>query len=566
MNESAAGSQNIVISQTHWQALRYFTLYRVVIAILIGIAILVSPKELAASYRIGEALYLPLAVAYFFETIIAVAFSIFLRRHFNWQLSIQVAIDVLAFAFLIYASGGVRSGFGTLLLISIAGASLVGQGRLVLLYAAMATLALLVCEGLRLLSGDRAPASFFQIGLLCSGFFISALLAQLLARWAIANEKLARRRGVRLYNQTRVSQRVIEEMQDGVLVVNQSGFVHQYNPRARAVLGFDPSAGSHAERHKGATNEGKTVVTVDSDEELTLAACSPELASAFAARGDKAASWNVSFQSSQTGMRLRARIVPTKSSERDRVIFLESLEEIEAHAQQMKLAAMGRLTANIAHEIRNPLSSISYAAELLADERREETRLRLLRIVRDNTLRLERIVRDVLELGRRDRRQPEPIVMGKTLPAFIDEFTSRENIPPGVIECDIDGDLVLSFDRAHFYQVLWNLVSNAVRYCRNETGSVRIAAAPGKRRGEVLLRIADDGDGISSELRQHIFEPFFTTNPRGTGLGLFIARELCDANGARLELLENDPGAQFLITGRSDAWQPPEQNLPTLTN
>ncbi|MCL2830303.1 MAG: HAMP domain-containing histidine kinase [Betaproteobacteria bacterium] len=559
MNGSAAGVQDFGISETHWKALRYFTIYRILIAILIGIAVMASPKEFPVSYRVGDRTFLPLAAAYFVETILAAVFSSHLRRHFNWQLSIQVIVDVLVFAFFIYISGAAGSGFGTMLLISIAGAGLIGQGRLVLLYPALATLALLICEVLQLVSGE--PAFPFQIGLLCCGFFISSVLAQLLARWAIANEKLARRRGIRLYNQAQVSQRVIEEMQDGVLFVDRNGFVHQYNPRARTVLGFDLPAGGDA-----GNDRKDEAVAADPGEDLKLAACSPELAEAFAAHSHSPGSWSMSFQSSVTGMRLRARFVPTESSERDMVVFLESLEEIEAHAQQMKLAAMGRLTASIAHEIRNPLSSISYAAELLVDERREETRIRLLQIVSDNTHRLDRIVRDILELGRRDRVQPEALALEKTLPLLIDEFTSREGIPSGVIRYEAADGLILFFDRAHFYQVLWNLVSNGVRYCRNEAGSVRIVARAGNRRGEILLSIADDGEGIPDDLRQHVFEPFFTTNPRGTGLGLFIARELCDANGAHLELLENDPGARFLITGRSDAWHTPRQNPQTPTD
>lgn len=160
------------------------------------------------------------------------------NRRFNMQLSINVLIDVLVITSLIHAGEGLRSGLGVMLLVTLTGAGLVGQGRLVLFYAALATLSVLFEQSYRALSNDFDAAGFFQTGVFSIGFFAVAISARLLARRVIANEELARQRGVDLENQTLISQRVIEEMQDGVLVLNQNGWVKQHNPRAERLLGL----------------------------------------------------------------------------------------------------------------------------------------------------------------------------------------------------------------------------------------------------------------------------------------------------------------------------------------
>jgi two-component system, NtrC family, sensor histidine kinase PilS len=230
--------------------------------------------------------------------------------------------------------------------------------------------------------------------------------------------------------------------------------------------------------------------------------------------------------------------------------FLEDTGRLQAQAQQMKLAALGRLTASIAHEIRNPLSAISHAADLLREERRGDMQERLGRIIRDNAQRLERIVRDVLELSRRDWIEPEQLALQAFLATFLDEFCMHEKARPELLERRLDEGASLVFDRAHFNQVLWNLLANALRYGSGTAGAIRLTAKVSASSNRCELHIIDDGPGIEEKLRGRVFEPFFTTHSKGTGLGLYIARELCDANGARLALLDNAPGAHFCITGR----------------
>jgi two-component system, NtrC family, sensor histidine kinase PilS len=518
-------------SATHWKSLRYFNIYRFIISGLLFVSSLLHPSSLSIFSPEPGLLHLAVTSLYLLATTLTLFAVPRYYHRFNLQLSLHVFTDVLVMTLLMHTSGGLRSGLGSMLLVTLAAAGLVGQGRLVLLYAAVATLAVLFEQAYRTLFYDFDAAGFFQVGVFCAGFFAVAISARLLARRVIANEELARQRGIDLKNQTLISQRAIEEMQDGVLVLNQSGWVKQHNPRAEQLLGLSGTP------------------------ECLLSDYSPDLAQGFVGWRERASSEPILVRVPASGMQLRARFVPTESSERDVLIFLEDMGRLQVQAQQLKLAALGRLTANIAHEIRNPLSAISYAGELMLEERRGQTQERLLRIVLDNAQRLERIVSDVLEVGRRDRAHRELIELRDALPLFVDEFVVKEKVSAEVIQLQFSGVTELCFDRSHLHQVLWNLLGNALRHSRRTTGSVRLQVRSGKRDGQVELHVIDDGEGVDDTQREQIFEPFFTTHNRGTGLGLYIARELCEANAAQLQLLGNMPGAHFCITGRADGCQ-----------
>jgi two-component system sensor histidine kinase PilS (NtrC family) len=249
------------------------------------------------------------------------------------------------------------------------------------------------------------------------------------------------------------------------------------------------------------------------------------------------------------GRNLGVRMLDSGTEDEFSVLFLEDTTRSREEAQQLKLAALGRLTANIAHEIRNPLAAISHASELLAEERRDAQRVRLTRIIHDNTLRLERLVSDVLQLSRRDRQLPQKIRVRQWLKPFIDEFVANESVPPERFAVDMPREAAIEFDPAHLHQVMWNLLRNAVRYAGAGAGSIRISArAVGDR---VELSVLDDGPGVPSRSQGQLFEPFFTTDSKGTGLGLYLARELCAANRALLEYVRESSGAHFRVVARA---------------
>ncbi|HEX8987238.1 MAG TPA: ATP-binding protein [Rhodocyclaceae bacterium] len=506
----------------YWRSLRYFSVYRLIVAGVFLFATTLYGGAADLGYE-DIRLFRLISGVYVLSATVMFWLVLKMRRAFNLQLTVQVAIDLLALTLLMYAAGGAKSGISVMMFVVLAGAGLVGQGRMTLLYAALATLAVLGEQFYRLIQHTDDPAGIFRAGLTSIGFFGTAIAARLLARRLVANEELAWRRGVELANQLQINRRVIRDMQDGVLVVDAEGRVRQQNPKAESLLDARPG------------------------EDADLASYSVALSQSFK-------SWIADPVETETQVRvpgtqriLRARLLPPEGERA--LIYLEDTGRAQEQAQQFKLAALGRLTANMAHEIRNPLSAISHAAELLVDEKRGEGQARLIRIIGDNTRRLNQLVAEILELGRRDRAHVEPIRLASYLGQFVDDFAVNEPAALQRVSVGIEGDPIVSFDRSHLHRVLWNLLTNALRHSSGENGAVRLTAKSSAG-GDVEVHIVDDGPGIGDSLRGQVFEPFFTTHGSGTGLGLYIARELCEANGAQLELLDNSPGAHFAIIGK----------------
>ncbi len=227
--------------------------------------------------------------------------------------------------------------------------------------------------------------------------------------------------------------------------------------------------------------------------------------------------------------------VNTIDRQEDRtIIFLQDVSEIENKAQDLKLASMGRLTASIAHEVRNPLSAISYAASLLEEETPTPTQTRLLRIIDENVTRLNRMIEDILKLSRKAQINAAPLELAGFFAEVLVEFTATNALADDFIAVSNLRDCVVRFDPLHLREVVINLLSNAVRYASGSKGSVRIEIVK-EMANRTELHIRDDGPPISAEVRAHLFEPFYTTSSKGTGLGLYLARELCLNNDAMLD-------------------------------
>jgi two-component system sensor histidine kinase PilS (NtrC family) len=392
-----------------------------------------------------------------------------------------------------------------------------------LFYAALATIGVLIEQSVQVAVFGESLGGFLPPAMISIGYFATALVTNQLAQRVITNERVARQRGIDLGNQLRINQRVIQDVQDGVLVVDVNGLVRSHNPRVGQLL-------------------GRPAPELDQIE-----AYSVELAQALTDwRAGSGRSTPV-LTLPETGILVRARFVDAGVGDDSfTVIYLEDISKLEDQARQLKLAALGRLTANIAHEIRNPLAAITHAAELMNEENRQPARERLTRIIRDNSGRLDRMVKDVLELNRRDRVQAEAIRLPPFLGTFLDEFAQNEQVDRQGFALELDGDGIVEFDRVHLHQVLWNLVRNGWRHSRKLAGSVRVRL---QRQGNRLeLHVIDDGPGVPKDLQSQLFEPFFTTYSAGTGLGLYIARELCGANGAALDYFDRGAGADFRIT------------------
>lgn len=513
-----------------WISLRTFGLYRILLIILFasglwgfgGWWVLGAEDPRLASLTV---------IIYF----IAATFFLWLvrlrRPGLEIQLTAQVMVDAAVIVLMLHTSGGMSSGLGVLLLVPIVASSLILRGRMVYFHAAVAAIALLVEQSAQLVGARSSIGELFQSGLLSGGFFAVAAVTSVLARYARGAESIAEARGVDLANLSQINELVIRDMQDGFLVVDETGAIRQRNPKCETMLG--PIAAG-----------------------MTLADYAPELHRQLEV-------WRHDPDALMTPLRTptgRAEYQPrflaigatSGLSPAPTVVFLEDTGRIREQAQQLKLAALGRLTASIAHEIRNPLSSINHATELLLED---ETRLsgdeRLLRIIRDNAHRLDRMVQEVLYLNRRDRAQPEPIDVPACLERFVQEFAGNEKIPSTAFVFDLRERRRIAFDRTHLDQILWNLARNAWRHGRQGPGSIRFVLDAGPTADTLNLDVCDDGPGVSPSALPHLFEPFFTTDAQGTGLGLYIARELADVNGARLEYVARPAGAIFRLRARA---------------
>lgn len=511
------------IPEAFWVSLRYFNLYRIVVAAMFFITTAVYGDSFTLGahrldvFRGASAAYLVLGVA-----LHAVVRN--LRDLFNLQLSVHVGLDIAALTLLMNASGGLRSGLGVMLLIALTAAALVAPRRLTYLYAALAAIALLIEQSYWVLAFDFPEASYLQPGLLAIGCFVTAGVTGQLAQRMAANETLAQQRGRELEMQMRVNRLVLEDMHDGVLVLDRGGRVVQSNPQAARLLGAETLQGAELD--------------------VLLRGFGRHWLQWQASRGVRSEPPGV-FEAAARGRDLRVRLLDAGTSEGYAVVFVEDTTRLREQAQQLKLAALGRLTANIAHEIRNPLSAISHAAELLGEDARDTDRARLTRIIGDNTRRLERLVSDVLQLNRRDRINAERVNLNRTVVEFVEEYARNESVPIERFALACDGALQVPFDRGHLHQVLWNLVRNATRHASQNPGSIRLEL---KAYGnQVELNIADDGPGVAKAHQAQLFEPFFTTSSSGTGLGLYLARELCAANRAILEYVDDMQGAHFRI-------------------
>jgi two-component system sensor histidine kinase PilS (NtrC family) len=520
--EAQAASYPGVHPEPFWRSLFYFNVYRLLVALLLLLSVVIWGSNLWFGSR-DLGLFVVADLAYVVFSI-ACFVLISARRHFDLQLTLQVAADVVFIVLLIYASRGISSGLGLLLLTTLAGAGLISRGRLTLFFAALASIGVLLEHTYETLNLEAPDSQYVQAGLLSSAYFAIAWLAHTLAKYTVASERLAAKREIDLANLEQVNQLVIRDMQDGVLVVDGRGVIRQFNARAERLLGPLPASG-----------------------EVALAQCAPTLAAQYEqwrSRAGVDSGAGMPYSSSES-----ARFVPIGGNrELGAVIFIEDQTRVQAQARQLKLAALGRLTANIAHEIRNPLGAISHAAQLLREEPgMGDTAARLITIINENSGRLDRMVSDVLRLNRGERAHRERFRLADFLSGFIEQFSQIEKIDPGVFRVELAADPDVLFDRSHLNQVMWNLCRNALRHCRRGPASIVIRVSLERAGSVVKLDVVDDGPGVILEARAQLFEPFFTTAAGGTGLGLYIAREVCEANGATLDYVETPRGAQFSV-------------------
>lgn len=524
---------------TLWKTLQTFNVTRVLIALVLLFYFTVNSRkgfwtETSFHYREVCALYLG-CVAIF------VLVAMYYRRRLLLQIVLQVAIDIGFVSILYVSAGGMKSGLAILYLFPLAGGAILAPLMAALFMVSLATLVLLAESMYRLLS-TMDDTSISQAGLYGAAFFAAALVINRLAVRLLNQEKLAAERGRDLQVQQAINHLVIADMGDGILVLDEEGRIITVNPAAERMLALSDEEApggkkltkiphllpiakefvSWTKRQAAPSGESDGIFVV------IKPARNPSLENVTTirkgGRRDLGARLKLQFANVDgEGLQLNRTI-----------IFLQDVSEIENQAQQLKLASMGRLTASIAHEVRNPLSAISYANGLLGEELDDPTQRRLVKIIGENTVRLNRMVEDILKLSRKAQVQNEPLALVPLFSEIMEEFRETHAVNEGVIQINGMKPYRVWFDPMHLREVVVNLLSNAVRYASGKGNSIQVHfVAHGTSRLE--LHVQDDGPPITPEVRAHLFEPFYTTSSKGTGLGLYLARELCLNNGAMLD-------------------------------
>ena len=513
---------------TFWRSLQTLTATRVVIAMVL---LLYLSFDSQGWYVAGQLVLGQLCIAYLLLAIGFALLAVVTRRRFLLQLMAQIAVDIVIISLLYLAGGGVRSGLSILYLFPLAGAAILAPLLLSLFCTSLVVLFLLAESTYQMLMGD---GSVMQTGLYGAALFAVVLVVSRMASKLIGQEEQAAQHAIALSVQQAINRLVIADMDDGIIVLGRDGQIFTGNPAAQQMLGL---AGQSLNVNLSDTPALLPIAAAHADWLLD-----PERSTVFvtlkpygnATQQGLMTAWSAG-RDLAPHLRVRFVTVDTAGTALERsVIFLQDVSAIENQAQQLKLASMGRLTASIAHEVRNPLSAIGHATALLAEEKHGPIEIRLLKIVADNVARVNRMVEDILQLSRKVQVHNEPLALGPFLIELKAEFQETHGLDDAVVKLGDAGAATVRFDALHLREIVLNLLNNAVRYASRAPGSMRLNLITDSA-GHMELHVQDDGPGILPQVRAHLFEPFYTTSSKGTGLGLYLARELCLNNGALLD-------------------------------
>ncbi|RSZ55141.1 PAS domain-containing protein [Massilia atriviolacea] len=521
---------------TFWRSLQALSGTRIVISLVLLAYLAFDRKDVPSA---GHDLYTETCIAYLVMSGAFALACVYVRVRFLAQVVVQIAVDIAVISMLYMAAQEGRGSLVILYLFPLAGAAILAPRLLALLSAALVTLFLLIDAVYQAFAGV-ASMPITQAGLYGGVFFAIVMVVSRLAARLIRQEELAARHGADLKIQQAINQIVIADVADGILVVDREGRILAGNPAAQHMLGLangdsgfalsevpalEPVAFAFSEwRQQVGPLAGAARAAFVTVKPYRDSGGGDDGSAAWSGRRDLAAHLKLRF----------ARVDTVDEASERCVIFLQDVTAIENQAQELKLASMGRLTASIAHEVRNPLSAIGHATALLAEDLHAPGQARLLKIVGDNVARVNRMVEDILQLSRKVQPNGEPLLLGPFLNELKAEFDETQGVADDIVWLGNTGAVPVRFDALHLREVVINLLTNALRYASGGVGSIRVYVVTDSA-GGMELHVQDDGPGITPEVRAHLFEPFYTTSSKGTGLGLYLARELCLNNAAMLD-------------------------------
>ena len=522
LTPASAAAPPVTPSDLAWRVIGLLNIYR----LLVPLTLLAMQTFAGAGWGLVTArprLFVAACIAYFTAAVLLV-----IARRLHWSslrivALVNASVDALAIALILYASGGVASGLAILLVLPVFALSVLAGRRDALLIAAVAALAVLTQQVFVGVT-DAAPATDY----VTAGLFGAVLFLLALAMWPVANrlresEALVRRAEVDLANMAQLSQYIVQHLRESILVIDTKDRIRLINESAAQMLGDDnayPDAliGEASPRLLFLLESWRK----GSGGSAALPAADPTFVAADGARV------------------IRAHFAPLGATSPGPVlIFLEDTSLIDEKVQQSKLAALGRLSASIAHEIRNPVGAMSHAGQLLGESPHlTDDERRLTQIIRTHAERVSSIIDNVQRLARREPARLERLPLPPWIEEFQEEFCATMQWPRARLTLTLtetNPQVEVRVDPDQLRQIVWNLCENALKHAIADDPNRSIEIRYGRMMGTArpFLEIADRGGGVAPENAERIFEPFFSAG-RGTGLGLFLARELAQTNGATL--------------------------------
>ena len=513
-----------------WYRLRLFNYFRSSLA-LFFITIYLNGWlfELVPSGFAHADLFITTSFVYFIASLFFITGMVRRKPGLDTQVIVHTMGDIFCVIILMHATGGIRTGLGMLLIISISMTSLFLHKRVTILFAAISALAI-ISEQIysQFVYTDYKPA-FTQAGMLGILIFITAVLSAYTAKRLKESEKIAEDASHELEAIIQMNEHIIHSMRTGIIVIKNNGQILMNNHAALELL-------------------GKVAIDLPSN----LKDISVDLYNRFIDWNNDTVQNHQPIQQTQGLPDIQPGFSHIDQSEKPydktqgrTLIFLEDATQLTQRFQQVKLASLGRLTASIAHEIRNPLAAINHAGQLLGETSTDEADKKLTGIINTQAKRLNSIVENVLQLSRQQRGTPEVINIYQWLTRFREEFIATHKLQAYQMQIKIEPDSInILFDSSQLHQVMWNLSSNAINHSNMDPSNIMINIQGGidDDSKQPYIDVTDNGPGIDEETQTHIFDPFFTTSSEGTGLGLYITKEVIESNRAKIRHISPPAG------------------------
>ncbi len=443
---------------------------------------------------------------------------------------VQLIADISCMSLIIYASGGSDSGIGGFLTVFVVAIGITLPMLASFFAAAIASLAILLAQSLNFLEGASTAAEFIPAGIVGAIMLLMTAAIRPLVRKVRETEELAKQRGIDLKNLAELNNYIIQNLREAIIVIDENQYIRLINQKAAETLGTPEL---HPGKHLGyVLPQLLSLLKKWHARKLDLARDTPN------------------FLSTDGSTVINAYFAPLSENTKSGpvLVFLEDASLLAEKVQQSKLAALGRFSASIAHEIRNPVGALSHAAQLLHESTNiNQQDKRFIEIIQTNSHRVSDIIDNILQLSRKDTAKPQRLHLENWCKSFIIEFASTLELYENQISIQKSTDVEVEMAPSHLHQIVWNLCENAVKYASEAAGAIAVELSFGRlpNSGRPFLEIHDHGPGIPAKLEETIFEPFATGQAGGTGLGLYICRELCERNRATIRYRPRESGGSI---------------------